>query len=133
SKGEFGIVGKLSPLPGHPSRLERRAGPGFIARLARTRDEGVTPQLLAGLCIVSRDVAAKARVLAGAAGNDHAVEHDRTSGVADEQISATVGLPGQLSGPRLESDDEIVPSHEIDVIAIDGDAALALPQHPVKR
>ena len=123
---ELGIVGELSPHAGHPALLVRRAGPGFVARLSGTRNQLVAPQLAAGLRVVAGDVAGEARDLARAAGDDDAVRDDRTGGVADEETAAAIGLPHLLAGARVQRDDEIVPGHGEDAIAIERDGALAL-------
>ena len=90
---ELGIVGELTPDAGHPAVLERRAGPGLVAGLARARNQLVAPQLLAGLGVVAGDVAAVRRHLARAARDDHAVGDDRAAGVADVEVAAAIGLP----------------------------------------
>ena len=130
---EFWIVGELAPHAGHPALFERRAGPGLVAGLARARDHRVAPQFLAGLGVVAGDIAAVRRHLAGAAGDDHAVDHDRAGRIADVEIAAAIGLPGQFAGAGLERDDEVVPGHEVDVVAIERDAALALPMVALER
>ena len=71
-------------------------------------------------------VAAEAGHLAGTAGDDHPVRHDRAARVADKKIAAAIGLPDQLAGAGIQRDDDVVPAHEVDVVAVERDAALAL-------
>ncbi len=78
---------------------------------------------------MGRHVAAEAGHLTRAAGDDNAVDNDRARGVADIEVAAAIGLPSYLPGPRIKGDDEIVPSCQVDAIAVKRHAAFALPMH----
>src|SRR5713101_7662586 len=58
---------RVTPDSGHPTALERRAGPGLVPGLARAGNHLITPELLAVSGIVTRDIAAMASHLARAA------------------------------------------------------------------
>src|SRR5207302_7069744 len=124
---EFGVVGEVAPDAGHPAFLERCAAPGFIARLTRARNQFIAPQLLAVARIVSGHVAAEAGVLAGAAGDHHAIGDNRAGRILHIEIAAAFALPDALAGLRVERDNDVVPSGENDAVAIQGNAALGLP------
>ena len=130
---EFGIVGELAPYACHPTLLIWGAGPCFVTRLSRARDHLIAPKLPAGSGVMTRDITTVARKLARSARDDYAVSDNRASRVADLQVAATVGLPDHFPAPSAQRDDDIVPAYEIDLVAIDGNASLALPQSVAHR
>src|SRR5262249_48077614 len=129
----FGIVGELTPDACHPTALERRAGPGFITGLAWAGNHLISPELHAGSGVVTGDITAVRRILARAARDDHAIYHDRAGGVADVQVAAAIRLPDELARAGAQRYDEIIPAYEIDLVAIQRNAALALPESVAER
>src|SRR5215471_16437876 len=103
----------MSPRAGHPALVERRAA---------LRNEFVTPELLAVFRIVTGDVAAMARHLAGASHDHHPVGDERPGGILDEEIAAAIALPQTLAGAGIEPDHKIVPGGEDDGVAVERDA-----------
>src|SRR5262249_46891749 len=76
-----------------PRRAARGAGSGGVVEL---------PDFLAGSCVVRRYEAAGAR-LAGAAGDDLALDHERRRRVLGELLVVLdLGLPADLAGARVE-------------------------------
>jgi hypothetical protein len=73
------------------------------------------------------------RILASAARDDHAIGHNGTAGIADVQFATAIGLPHHLACARAERDHDVVPAYEIDLVAADSDAALALSETVAER
>src|SRR5262249_1086851 len=130
---ELGIVRDLTPDTRHPTLLEGRTGPGLVPRLARTGNHFVSPQLPAGPGVMPRDVAAVAGILARAPGDHYAIGHNGTARIAYIKVAAPVGLPNQLASAGGQGHDNIILAHEIDLLAIERNAALSLSQAVVKR
>src|SRR5207247_10181495 len=130
---EFGIVGELTPYAGHPTLLEWGAGPCFVTRRSGGRDHLISPKPPSGSRVMTRDITTMARKLARSARDDYAVSDNRASRVPDLQVAATIGLPDYFPAPSAQRDDDIVPAYEIYLVAIDGNASLALPQSVAHR
>src|SRR5207237_9610335 len=96
-----------------------------VARLARTRNQIVAPEQLAGLSVMAIDIAAERRHLAIGAGQHDAVHDNRAGGVGGVIIAAAVDLPQFLAGPGVERDQEVVASGAVDLVVIEENAALA--------
>src|ERR1043165_5774858 len=112
----------MAPGARVPALLEGR-DPGFIARLARTRNDLPAPQLFAVSRIVAADIAA-AETVGRAARHDHAVGNDRTRRVGDIAIAAARVCPRASAGFRIEPDDDVVEGDEDHVVAIDSNRAV---------
>ena len=73
---------------------------------------------------MTSDVAAETGDLTRAAGDDHAIGDDRAARVLDKEVAAAIGLPHQFAGAGIQGDDRVVPAHEVDVVAVERNAAV---------
>src|SRR5262249_20944569 len=90
------------PPPAVDPLLGRYVAPGISARLAGRGGVVELPDFLAGSCVVRRYEAAGAR-LAGAAGDDLALDRERRRRVLGELLVVLdLGLPADLAGARVE-------------------------------
>ena len=125
----LGVVGA-----GHPDRgaaaLPGVALPGVVAGLARTGDGVGLPHLLAAVGIVGGDEAADAELAARDPDHDLAVHDQRRHGhvVAFLPVGDRLALPGHLAGLGIERDHHRVLPGQVDLVAVQRDAALGVVQ-----
>ncbi len=125
----LGVVG-----PGHPDRgaaaLPGLAFPGVVAGLAGAGDGVGLPHRLAALGVERLDEAADAELAARDADHDLAVHDQRRERhvVAFLPVGDRRALPGDLAGRGVERHHDRVLGGEVDLVAVQRDAALGVVQ-----
>src|SRR5262249_59587441 len=120
----FRIVRPRQPPAAGDALLGRYAAPGIAARLAGRGGVVELPDFLAGSRVVRRYEAAGAR-LAGAAGDDLALDHERRRRVLGELLVVLhPGLPADLAGARVERHQEAIGALEKDHVLEDREPLL---------
>src|SRR5438067_8075300 len=125
---EFGIIAELTPDARHPAFLIWRAGPCLVTGLSWVGNHLIPPEFPAGSGVVTRDVTAVTRKLTRSTCDDHPIRDDWARGVADFEVATAIGLPDDFAATGSQRNDDVIPAHEVDLVGIDGNAPLALPE-----